>query len=82
MLLREIAAALARRQAGGAAMTKITTEHLARNACVYIRQSTADQLAHNHESRRRQYGLVDRAGRVRGFRNHHDIAVFCDGECQ
>ena len=42
-------------------MTKITTEHLARTACVYIRQSTADQLAHNHESRRRQYGLVDRA---------------------
>src|SRR6202049_928629 len=42
-------------------MTKITTEHLARNACVYIRQSTADQLTHNHESRRRQYGLVDRA---------------------
>jgi Resolvase, N terminal domain len=42
-------------------MTKITTEHLARSACVYIRQSTADQLAHNHESRRRQYGLVDRA---------------------
>jgi hypothetical protein len=27
-------------------MTKITTEHLARNARVYIRQSTADQLAH------------------------------------
>jgi DNA invertase Pin-like site-specific DNA recombinase len=42
-------------------MTKITTEHLARSACVYIRQSTADQLTHNHESRRRQYGLVDRA---------------------
>jgi DNA invertase Pin-like site-specific DNA recombinase len=42
-------------------MTKITAEHLARRACVYIRQSTADQLAHNHESRRRQYGLVDRA---------------------
>ena len=42
-------------------MTKITTEHLARSACVYIRQSTADQLVHNHESRRRQYGLVDRA---------------------
>src|SRR6202008_3310655 len=33
---------------------------LARSACVYIRQSTADQLTHNHESRRRQYGLVDR----------------------
>jgi DNA invertase Pin-like site-specific DNA recombinase len=42
-------------------MTKITSEHFARSACVYIRQSTADQLAHNHESRRRQYGLVDRA---------------------
>jgi DNA invertase Pin-like site-specific DNA recombinase len=42
-------------------MTKITPDHLARSACVYIRQSTADQLAHNHESRRRQYGLVDRA---------------------
>src|SRR6266581_8861716 len=42
-------------------MTKITTEHLARSACVYIRQSTADQLVHNHESRRRQYGLADHA---------------------
>src|SRR6267154_1734954 len=42
-------------------MSKVTTEHLARGAYVYIRQSTADQLTHNHESRRRQYGLVDRA---------------------
>jgi DNA invertase Pin-like site-specific DNA recombinase len=42
-------------------MIKITPEHLARSACVYIRQSTADQLVHNHESRRRQYGLADRA---------------------
>src|SRR5689334_2611356 len=42
-------------------MSKVTTEHLARSAYVYIRQSTADQLTHNHESRRRQYGLVDRA---------------------
>src|SRR5487761_2754225 len=42
-------------------MSKITTEHLARSAYVYIRQSTADQLAHNHESRRRQYGLANRA---------------------
>src|SRR5258705_11865848 len=53
-----------KRQAGGAAMTKITTEHLARSACVYVRQSTADQLAHNHESRRRQYDLVDRANQL------------------
>ena len=42
-------------------MTKITAEHLARSAYVYIRQSTADQLLHNHESRRRQYALADRA---------------------
>ncbi len=42
-------------------MTKITPDHLARSAFVYIRQSTADQLLHNHESRRRQYALADRA---------------------
>jgi hypothetical protein len=42
-------------------MSKITTKHLARSAYVYIRQSTADQLTHNHESRRRQYGLANRA---------------------
>src|SRR5215469_12522662 len=42
-------------------MSKVTTEHLARCAYVYIRQSTADQLMYNHESRRRQYGLADRA---------------------
>jgi DNA invertase Pin-like site-specific DNA recombinase len=42
-------------------MTKITADHLTRGAFVYIRQSTADQLVHNQESRRRQYGLADRA---------------------
>ncbi len=42
-------------------MTKITPDHLARSAFVYIRQSTADQLLHNHESRRRQYALANRA---------------------
>ncbi len=42
-------------------MSKITAENLTRAAFVYIRQSTADQLAHNHESRRRQYSLADRA---------------------
>ena len=40
---------------------KITSDHLARGAFIYIRQSTVDQLANNHESRRRQYGLADRA---------------------
>ena len=40
---------------------KITPDHLARGAFIYIRQSTTDQLANNHESRRRQYGLAERA---------------------
>jgi len=47
-------------------MTKISAEHLSRSAYVYVRQSTADQLQHNHESRRRQYALADRA-RSLGF---------------
>src|SRR5271155_4530021 len=42
-------------------MSKITAEHLQRNACVYVRQSTPGQLVHNLESQRRQYGLADRA---------------------
>jgi DNA invertase Pin-like site-specific DNA recombinase len=42
-------------------MTKITADHLARGAFIYIRQSTPHQLVHNQESRRRQYGLADRA---------------------
>jgi len=42
-------------------MTKVSTEHLSRGAYVYVRQSTADQLLRNHESRRRQYGLAERA---------------------
>jgi len=42
-------------------MTQITAEHLARGAFIYVRQSTSDQVLHNHESRLRQYGLTDRA---------------------
>ena len=42
-------------------MTKITPEHLAREAVVYVRQSTAIQVVQNLESQRRQYGLADRA---------------------
>jgi excisionase family DNA binding protein len=42
-------------------MSKITTEHLARHAYVYVRQSTFDQVQHNLESKRRQYGLAERA---------------------
>jgi DNA invertase Pin-like site-specific DNA recombinase len=42
-------------------MNKITADHFARRACVYIRQSTPDQVRHNLESQRRQYALVDHA---------------------
>jgi hypothetical protein len=42
-------------------MPQITADHLARGAFIYVRQSTAAQLVYNQESRRRQYGLADRA---------------------
>lgn len=55
-------------------MSKINPEHLARSAYVYVRQSTADQLRNNHESRRRQYALADRA-RLLGWT---DVVVIDD----
>src|SRR5437588_1695935 len=55
-------------------MNKITSDHLARRACVYIRQSTPDQVRHNLESQRRQYALVDRA-RALGWQ---DVEVIDD----
>jgi len=41
--------------------SKITQAHRHRRAMVYVRQSTAGQLEHNHESRARQYALRERA---------------------
>src|ERR1700720_3694420 len=55
-------------------MNKLTADHLARRACVYIRQSTPGQVQHNLESQRRQYALVDRA-RALGW---EDIDVIYD----
>src|SRR5260370_28331561 len=55
-------------------MNKITADHLARRACVYIRQSTPGQVQHNLESQRRQYGLVDRASAL----GWQDIEVIDD----
>jgi excisionase family DNA binding protein len=49
-------------------MNKITPDHLARSAYVYVRQSTPDQLANNPESRRRQYALATHA-RALGWQN-------------
>jgi excisionase family DNA binding protein len=55
-------------------MSKITTEHLQRQAFVYVRQSTMDQVQNNRESQRRQYALSDRA-RTLGWRQ---VAVIDD----
>src|SRR6201998_204872 len=49
-------------------MKKITAEHRAAHAYVYVRQSTPDQLLNNPESRRRQYALASRA-RSLGWEN-------------
>jgi DNA invertase Pin-like site-specific DNA recombinase len=40
---------------------KITPEHLARKAIVYVRQSKPDQVRHHRESQRRQYDLAGHA---------------------
>ena len=55
-------------------MSKIAPEHLARQAVVYIRQSTADQVANNLESKHRQYGLADRARQL----GWNDVVIIDD----
>jgi DNA invertase Pin-like site-specific DNA recombinase len=40
---------------------KVTNEHLARDAYLYVRQSTMRQVVENQESTQRQYGLRHRA---------------------
>src|SRR6202158_896529 len=62
--------------------TKITAEHLARTALIYVRQSTPGQVQDHAESRRRQYALVDVA-RDLGFHRvetiDDDLGVSGDG---
>ncbi|MCC6747325.1 MAG: recombinase family protein, partial [Deltaproteobacteria bacterium] len=41
---------------------KVGERHLRRKAILYVRQSTAQQLRHNEESRRLQYAMRDRLG--------------------
>ena len=43
------------------ASTKVTADHLRRDAYLYVRQSTLYQVANNTESSRRQYDLRGRA---------------------
>jgi DNA invertase Pin-like site-specific DNA recombinase len=42
-------------------VNKIASDHLARQAYVYIRQSTPGQVKHNLESQRMQYAVAERA---------------------
>ena len=44
--------------------TRITPEHRARRAFVYVRQSTPEQVRSNLESQRRQYSLTQRAAEL------------------
>ena len=53
---------------------KITAEHLARPAYVYVRQSSRDQVRHHLESQRRQYGLRERASEL----GWQDVVVIDD----
>ncbi|NNF96593.1 MAG: recombinase family protein, partial [Halobacteria archaeon] len=54
---------------------KITPDHLARKAIVYLRQSTLQQVKHNTESQRLQYALADKA-KALGFK--HVEVIDCD----
>jgi DNA invertase Pin-like site-specific DNA recombinase len=53
---------------------KLTVDRLHRRAVIYIRQSSPDQVLHHLESKRLQYGLVERA-RQMGF---SDVRVIDD----
>ncbi len=44
--------------------SKITAEHLARSALVYVRQSSLQQVRNNLESQRRQYAFAEEAVRM------------------
>ena len=61
-------------------MSKIAPDHLARAAFVYVRQSTAYQVANNLESQRRQYALVERARQL----GWNDVQLIDDdlGKCE
>ena len=57
--------------------SKMNPSHLARQACVYIRQSTPGQVRFNQESTERQYNLMDKA---RAFGWRQDQIRVLDGD--
>lgn len=60
-----------------AAPSKVTAEHLHRDAYLYVRQSTLYQVANNTESARRQYDLRGRAIAL-GWPAEHVITIDVD----
>ena len=56
---------------------KVTTEHLKRNAYLYIRQSTARQVLEHQESTKRQYALEAKARQL-GWSPDHIIIIDSD----
>jgi DNA invertase Pin-like site-specific DNA recombinase len=59
------------------AQQKVTTEHLRRNAYLYIRQSTLRQVVEHTESTQRQYALRQRAVAL-GWQTEQIIVVDSD----
>ena len=56
---------------------KVTAEHLARDAYLYVRQSCLQQVLHNTESTRRQYNLRERAFSF-GWQEGQIVVIDCD----
>jgi len=57
--------------------SKVTANHLARNAYLYVRQSSLRQVAENQESTRRQYALRERATAL-GWHTDQVHVIDCD----
>jgi DNA invertase Pin-like site-specific DNA recombinase len=52
----------------------VTAQHLSRLACLYVRQSTLQQVMENTESTSRQYGLRERA-RALGWPDEQIVVI-------
>ncbi len=62
---------------GAHAAEKVTAQHLARNAYLYVRQSTLRQVIENSESATRQYALRQRAVAL-GWPLERIVVIDCD----
>ena len=56
---------------------KVAATHVARQAFLYVRQSTLRQVAENQESTRRQYALRERASAL-GWTTEQIVVIDCD----